>query len=378
MRIKLKCGQCGEVIFCDDRVLDTPMQCGDCGFPISIETYPKLRQLKVTRDAERKQQATDRERERKRVEQPPPPSIEDHLDAARPGPAESKADVEIRIQVIGPVKWYRSMWSRYRTATAFVHGVVLAMIVVGWLNYEPHTQQSHVHTVRQLQPSNTTPPSPDTHSGAEMTPEERAYVKDLVLLRMSLPQNDHTSRMWMLLADLGDAGYRVDGAPLNSEHAIRMALSGSIGTQPPVIGTYRVDWCLDVHGRIHGKPTSWLRFQDDNSVDPSNVVTAAEREWNRWMSRHLPGDVSLASEMLIDSAETMRQVANRGGDVTAWDEPGTFKVNYRGWQYDDKQYHVELEQRAGDYTFKVSIRDNKAMDGVPPWCRIMIDFIYED
>jgi len=155
MRIRLKCKQCGEIVMCDDRVLDTPVQCGDCGFPISIETYPKLRRLKADRDAKRKQQAADHERGQRRVKQPPP-SIEDHLDgvtdkASDPSRAgQMNPDVEIRIQIIGPIKWYRSMWSRYRTATAFVHGAVLATLVIWWVQLGPHAPQ----------PVRTLPPGP--------------------------------------------------------------------------------------------------------------------------------------------------------------------------------------------------------------------------
>ena len=48
-QFKLKCGQCGETIICDESILDAPLECGECGYPIQTEMYPKLVELREQR-----------------------------------------------------------------------------------------------------------------------------------------------------------------------------------------------------------------------------------------------------------------------------------------------------------------------------------------
>lgn len=109
--ITLKCIQCGQPIFTDERILDEPMTCGDCGTPILVDLYPVLAKMRKDRDAIRKAERDEKRRDHDEGKARLRLAVQLEQMAAAPPvlePSEKPSPVEPSISLItirGKPKW---------------------------------------------------------------------------------------------------------------------------------------------------------------------------------------------------------------------------------------------------------------------------------
>ena len=218
-----------------------------------------------------------------------------------------------------------------------------------------------------------------------LTPDDAAFSRERQAAIDALGGTSHAEKMWLLALQMSNGGYRFTGSgePLGSDTpSLKRAVRGFRGVSPPDTGVYAVHWQLTAPAAYEGKAHSFLKALFDGGRYDRAFLRAVEEEWGRFIVSQFPV-VWRAGAGLLRRADFHHQ------DLVA-DRPqrgyrgALARLDYKILAYDRSdllgeiwQYHVELEQVVGDYTLKVSIRDDVGLhDDEEPWGRIVMWFIY--
>lgn len=197
----------------------------------------------------------------------------------------------------------------------------------------------------------------------------------------------HAQRVWRTATLMASLDYGRSGSARSipiTVPALTAATSGYVIIGPQGTYPFRVEWRLRRDVDDCGSYCNFMRVEQDALYD-YELGTRATHEWGTYNGHLFDSDTADESLWLIAFAEQICKYDvhpeffsdgyKQSEDIDEWISQRSFVVRSREPTPAEDQYHIEIEQRIGDYLFRVEISEFYVGKGSPS-CRIMIVFKY--
>ncbi len=187
----------------------------------------------------------------------------------------------------------------------------------------------------------------------------------------------HAKRMWLLAIALAGDGYRLDGdQPMTTLDDLNFATCGFRHIEKPTTAPFEIEWRLD-RGATQETARSFLKVQNSAAPFDGKLEDALVFEWLERTAAHMPAGTNEKVAWLLAIAAEIHRGDVIDGDSSRFTDDK--RIKNRGWLWnteDSRQYHLEMTERVGDYTFTFDIQDCRFDRNDGPWSRAILWFTY--